>query len=240
VKPKITSTRNNLFRVIDIPQNDYGIPHKTSINRYVPYSSNLYKEKTYIYIEGEETDDYSYVRVISSSDITSSSEGEYEEMDINDIYPYKSPTYKTLIEVVLKPSIKNEEAHNTEDAQDILIENMEDTNDTPTNKLTDEEWNKLRNDFISQYLKDLPNGMDYQLPNEYTVDDNIYMDIEPNILHDSMDEKPFITQIQDRDLHNGKQITYDINWNIQKRNEKLLVILQMIRNIFQIMIYILE
>ncbi|SOV16258.1 erythrocyte membrane protein 1, PfEMP1, putative [Plasmodium gaboni] len=213
-KPILRST--NLFRVIDIPQNDYGIPDKTSTNRYVPYASNRYKGKTYIYVEGEETHDY--VRDISSSDITSSSESEYEEIDINDIYPYKSPKYKTLIEVVLKPS------SNTYDTRDNHIDHMENTQDThhihmdkndDSNKITDNEWNSLKNDFISNILQNTQMG----LPNENTTYDDMYKDIQPddNILRVNKEEKPFISEIQDRDLHNKEHFTYNINRNVPEK-----------------------
>ncbi|SOV15267.1 erythrocyte membrane protein 1, PfEMP1, putative [Plasmodium sp. gorilla clade G2] len=189
-KPKYSPV--DLVRVIDIPQNDYGIPDKTSTNRYIPYSR--YKGKTYIYVEGEETDDY--VRDMSSSDITSSSESEYEEIDINDIYGYKSPKYKTLIEVVLKPTKSGETSN---------------SGDIPINKLTDEEWNELKQDFISQYLQNIPKD----LPNKNIIDYNMYM--EPNIIPDNMEEKPFITSIQDRKLYSDdNEIIYNINWNIPK------------------------
>ncbi|SOV10663.1 erythrocyte membrane protein 1, PfEMP1, putative [Plasmodium sp. gorilla clade G2] len=197
-KPKTSPV--DIFRVLDIPQNDYNIPDETSTNRYVPYSK--YKGKTYIYVEGEETNDY--IRDKSSSDITSSSESEYEEMDINDIYGYKSPKYKTLIEVVLKPS-------KTYDAQNIHIDNnMEDSSDTPPNKLTDNEWNQLKHDFISQYLQNIQ----MELPNENIINDDIYKNIEPNILPKYMEEKPFITSIQDRVLHGDSEVTYNIDWNV--------------------------
>ncbi|KYN92926.1 putative EMP1-like protein, partial [Plasmodium gaboni] len=55
-KPKIPTTK--LFRVIDIPQNDYSIPTEKSSNKYVPYRSAQYKGKTYIYMEANESDDY--------------------------------------------------------------------------------------------------------------------------------------------------------------------------------------
>ncbi|SOV21527.1 erythrocyte membrane protein 1 (PfEMP1), putative [Plasmodium sp. DRC-Itaito] len=196
-KPILRPTK--LFRVLDIPQNDYGIPDKTSTNRYVPYGK--YKGKTYIYVEGEETDDY--VRDISSSDITSSSESEYEEVDINDIYPYKSPKYKTLIEVVLKPSTNN-------NVQDTYTDDVKDNSDKPINKLTDEEWNELKQDFISQYLQNIPKD----LPNENIIDDNMYKDTQPNILDVSNEEKPFITSIQDRKLYSDNEIIYNIDWNV--------------------------
>ncbi|SOV20304.1 erythrocyte membrane protein 1 (PfEMP1)-like, putative [Plasmodium sp. gorilla clade G2] len=175
---------------------------KKASNRYIPYGK--YKGKTYIYVEGEETDDY--LRDISSSDITSSSESEYEELDINDIYPYKSPKYKTLIEVVLKPSTNN-------NVQDNYTDDVKNNSDKPTDKFTEEEWNELKKDFISQYLQNIPKD----LPNENIIDDKIYMDTQPNIVDSSMEEKPFITSIQDRFLDNiGQDITYNINWNIPK------------------------
>ncbi|ETW32024.1 hypothetical protein PFFCH_00550 [Plasmodium falciparum FCH/4] len=127
VKPQITSGCTNLFRVIDISQNAYEIFTTKSPNRYVPYESGRYKCKTYIYMEGEETDDYSYVRDISSSDVTSSSENEYEEIDVNDIYVPDSPKYKTFIEVVLEASKRD--TFNSS------------SGDISTNKLTDNEWN---------------------------------------------------------------------------------------------------
>ncbi|SOV13345.1 erythrocyte membrane protein 1, PfEMP1, putative [Plasmodium gaboni] len=198
-KPKLGPTK--LFRVLDIPQNDYNIPTNKSTNRYVPYSR--YKGKTYLYVEGDEPDDY--IRDISSSDITSSSESEVEELDINDIYPYKSPKYKTLIEVVLKPSINN----NVEDTQNTHIGHMEDkATNTPIN---DNEWNELKHDFISQYLQNVPKD----LPNENITDD--HMDMVPNIIPNNMEEKSFIISIEDRDLHgDGHIVSYNIDWNVPK------------------------
>ncbi|KYN92931.1 putative EMP1-like protein, partial [Plasmodium gaboni] len=192
-KPKLGPT--NLFRVLDIPQNDYNIPDETSTHKYVPYSK--YKGKTYIYMEGEEPDDY--IGNISSSDLTLSSESEYEEVDINDIYKSLSPKYKTLIEVILKPSIITDD--------DTSMYQKDDNN-----KFTDNEWNELKQDFISNMLQN--DNMD--LPNENTIDDNFYMDTQPNILPNNMDEKPFITSIQDRKLHGDSEIIYNIDWNIPK------------------------
>ncbi|KNC37430.1 erythrocyte membrane protein 1 [Plasmodium falciparum RAJ116] len=101
-----------------------------------------------------------YIREISSSDITSSSESEYEEIDLNDIYVSGSPKYKMFIEVVLEPL--NRDTFNLS------------SGNTSTNKLTDNEWNQWKQDFIEQYLQ------------------NIQKDF---ILHDSVNEKPFITSI---------------------------------------------
>ncbi|ETW31711.1 hypothetical protein PFFCH_00851 [Plasmodium falciparum FCH/4] len=173
------------------------------------YMNGRYKGRTYIFfIEGEEKEDYNYVGDISSSDITSSSESEYEEFDINDIYPYKSPKYKTLIEVVLNPSSK------TYDMKDTHIDHIEDTSDTTTNKPTDNEWNKLKKNFITQYLNHT--GPYVSLNNELS-DDNMY--IQPNILcFDNYDEKPFITTIQDRFFDSGREeVTYNIDWNVPEK-----------------------
>ncbi|SOV21816.1 erythrocyte membrane protein 1, PfEMP1, putative [Plasmodium sp. DRC-Itaito] len=197
-KPKLGPT--NLFRVIDIPQNDYGIPTSKSSNKYVPYVRH--KGKTYIYVEGNEPDDY--IGDISSSDLTLSSESEYEEVDINDIYPYKSAKHKTLIEVVLKHSTNN-------NVQDTYTYDVKDNSETPTNKLTEEEWNQLKKDFISQYLENVQND----LPNENTIDDDMPKSTQPNILPNNMEEKPFITSIQDRYLDKRHEdVTYNIDWNV--------------------------
>ncbi|KYN92930.1 putative EMP1-like protein, partial [Plasmodium gaboni] len=190
-----------LFRVIELPQNDYGIPDKASTNRYVPYASR-YKGKTYIYVEGEETDDY--LRDISSTDITSSSESEVEEMDINDIYPYKSPKYKTLIDIILRPSTS---PHGTQD--NTYIDNIVDTSDTTTKKLTDNEWNELKQDFISNMLQ----NDNIDIANE-NPPGNICTDSQPDTVDNSFGEKPFITQIQDRKLYCDNEITYNIEWNV--------------------------
>ncbi|KYN92920.1 putative EMP1-like protein, partial [Plasmodium gaboni] len=120
--------------------NEDAMPTQTSTNRYVPYRNAQYKGKTYIYMEGDEPDDY--IVNICSSDLTLSSESEYEEVDINDIYKPLGPKYKTLIEVVLKPSTNN-------NVQDTYTDHMDDSSEIPTNKLTEEEWNELKKDFIS-------------------------------------------------------------------------------------------
>ncbi|CAG24990.1 erythrocyte membrane protein 1 [Plasmodium falciparum NF54] len=198
---KKTKSTIDLLRVINIPKGDYGIPTMKSKNRYVPYKSGQYNGKKYIYMEGDESDDYTYIGDISSSDITSS-ESEYEDIDINNIYPYKSPKYKTLIDVVLEPSKRD--TFNTQ--SDI-------PSDTSTNKFTDNEWNQLKQDFISN----ISQNSQMDLPKN-NISGNIQMDTHPhvNILDDSMQEKPFITSIHDRDLHNGEEVTYNINLDDHK------------------------
>ncbi|SOS76896.1 erythrocyte membrane protein 1, PfEMP1, putative [Plasmodium sp. gorilla clade G1] len=203
--PRCRRHADDIIRILEMPQNDYSIPTGRSTNRYVPYESGRYAGKTYIYMEGDETDDYNYFRDIYSSDITSSSESEYEEVDINDIYVPSLPKYKTFIELVLEPSKRD--TFNTS------------SGDTFTNKLTDDEWNQLKQDFIEQYLTHI--GPSLPLYNELP-DDNMYMDTQPNILHDSMDEKPFITQIQDRFLDSShEEVIYNIDWNVPENINRI-------------------
>ncbi|ETW41587.1 hypothetical protein PFAG_03837 [Plasmodium falciparum Santa Lucia] len=187
---KITSAHTNLFRVIDITQNEYGMPTKPSPNRYVPYESDRYKGKRYIYVQGD-TDEEKNIFMFDTTDITfSSSESEYEEIDT---YISHVPKYKTLIEVVLEPSKRDTQSGDIP------------SDDTPRNKFTDNEWNQLKHDFISQYIEHVIPDVPTELP----------LNTQPNTLHHSMDEKPFITSIQDRFLDTGHEaVTYNINWNI--------------------------
>ncbi|SCM18824.1 erythrocyte membrane protein 1, PfEMP1, putative [Plasmodium sp.] len=183
----------DLLRVLDIHKGDYGTPTPKSSNRYIPYVSDTYKGKTYIYMEGDTSGDEKYAFMSDTTDITSS-ESEYEEMDINDIYVPESPKYKTLIEVVLEPSKSN---GNT------LGDDMVPT----TNTFTDEEWNELKHDFISQYIQSEP----LDVP-QYDVSTELPMNItEGNVLDDGINEKPFITSIHDRDLYTGEEISYNIH-----------------------------
>ncbi|KNG73989.1 erythrocyte membrane protein 1 [Plasmodium falciparum IGH-CR14] len=209
VLKKKTKSTIDLLRVINIPKGDYGIPTLKSTNRYIPYGTDRYKGKTYIYMEGD-TDEDKYTFMSDTTDITSSSESEYEEIDINDIYVPGSPKYKTLIEVVLEPSKRDtsNKSSGTKDTQNIT------TSDTPRNKpINDVEWNSLKNDFISNILQnsqmDLPQ-------NNISRDTSINIHPAVSILQDSMQEKPFITSIQDRDLHNGEEVTYNINLDDHK------------------------
>ncbi|KNC35299.1 erythrocyte membrane protein 1 [Plasmodium falciparum RAJ116] len=191
---KKTKSTIDLLRVINIPKGDYGIPTMKSKNRYIPYVSDRYKGKTYIYMEGD-TDEDKYTFMSDTSDITSSSESEYEEIDINDIYPYQSPKYKTLIEVVLEPS-----------KRDIQSDDIP-SSDTPMNKFTDDEWNQLKHDFISNMLQSEPNDV----PNDYRSG-NVTLNTQPNTLYfDKPQEKPFITSIHDRNLYSGEEYDYNVN-----------------------------
>ncbi|CDO61984.1 erythrocyte membrane protein 1, EMP1, exon 2, partial [Plasmodium reichenowi] len=199
------SGRTNLFRVIFISQNVYYIFTTKSSNKYVPYECGRYKRKTYIYKEGEETENYSYICDISFSDITSSSQRDYEELYINNIYIYipRSPKYKTLIEVVLEPS-----------KRDIPSGDMPSDDAAPSNKLTEDEWNTLKDDFISGILentqKDLPKN---------NISANTPMNIQPNTLYfDNPEEKPFIMSIHDRNLLSAEEYNYDMSTNSGKND----------------------
>ncbi|SOS76849.1 erythrocyte membrane protein 1, PfEMP1, putative [Plasmodium sp. gorilla clade G1] len=189
VLKKKSKSAIDFLRVIDIPKGDYGIPTLKSKNRYIPYTSDRYKGKTYIYMEGDADED-KYTFMSDTTDITSSSESEYEEIDINDIYVPGSPKYKTLIEVVLEPSKRDIQS-----------------DDIPMNKFTDEEWNQLKHDFISNMLQNQPNDVS----NDYKSG-NVTLNTQPNTLYfDKPEEKPFITSIHDRNLYSGEEISYNIN-----------------------------
>ncbi|EWC77309.1 hypothetical protein C923_02023 [Plasmodium falciparum UGT5.1] len=205
LKKKTKSSIGNLFQILQIPKSDYDIPTKLSPNRYIPYTSGKYRGKRYIYLEGDSGTDSGYTD--HYSDITSSSESEYEELDINDIYVPGSPKYKTLIEVVLEPSGKNTTASAKNTPSD--TQNDIQNDDIPINKFTDEEWNQLKHDFISNMLQSQPKDV----PNDYKSGD-IPMNTQPNTLYfDNNQEKPFITSIHDRNLYSGEEYNYDMSNN---------------------------
>ncbi|SPJ13148.1 erythrocyte membrane protein 1, PfEMP1, putative [Plasmodium sp. DRC-Itaito] len=197
-----------LFSVLDIPKGEFDIPTKFSSNRYIPYSSAKHRGKRYIYIEGD-TDDEKYIGDITSSDITSSSESEYEEIDLH--VPTGPPKYKTLIEVVLEPSTSGKNAPNSGKNIPSDIQN-----DVPP--MSDEEWNTLKHEFISQYLE---NEQKYTPNNNISgnsptntkpnhVDDNSDNITPRPTLYDNVDQKPFIMSIHDRNLYTGEEYSYDM------------------------------
>ena len=182
----------DLFSVINIPKGDYNIPTLKSSNRYIPYASDRYKGKTYIYMEGDSSGDEKYAFMSDTTDVTSS-ESEYEELDVNDIYVPGSPKYKTLIEVVLEPS------GNNTPTSDIPSDN------TPTPQpITDDEWNQLKHDFISNMLQNTQNTE----PN--ILHDNVDNNTHPTMSRHNMDQKPFIMSIHDRNLFSGEEYNYDM------------------------------
>ncbi|KNG76199.1 erythrocyte membrane protein 1 [Plasmodium falciparum IGH-CR14] len=222
---KKTKRLVDLFSVINIPKGDYDIPTKLSPNRYIPYTSGKYRGKRYIYLEGDSGTDSGYTD--HYSDITSSSESEYEELDINDIYVPHAPKYKTLIEVVLEPSGNNTTASgnnttasgnnttasgnnttasgNNTTASD--TQNDDIPNDgIPSSKITDNEWNTLKDEFISNMLQNEPKDVP-----QYDVSTELPMNIGGNVLDDGINEKPFITSIHDRNLYSGEEYSYNVN-----------------------------
>ncbi|EUT78018.1 hypothetical protein PFAG_05923 [Plasmodium falciparum Santa Lucia] len=205
---KKTQAPVDLFSVINIPKSDYDIPTLKSKNRYIPYRSGSYKGKTYIYMEGDSDED-KYPFMSDTTDVTSS-ESEYEEMDINDIYVPGSPKYKTLIEVVLEPSGNNTTAsgnNTTASGKNTPSDTQNDIQNDgiPSSKITDNEWNTLKHDFISNMLQNTQNTEPNMLG--FNVDNNTH----PTPSHNKLDQKPFITSIHDRDLYTGEEYNYNVN-----------------------------
>ncbi|ETW39350.1 hypothetical protein PFNF135_06273 [Plasmodium falciparum NF135/5.C10] len=196
----------DLIRVLDIHKGDYGTPTPKSKNRYIPYRSGTYKGKTYIYMEGDSSGDEKYAFLSDTTDVTSS-ESEYEELDINDIYAPRAPKYKTLIEVVLEPS-------KSDGTPLSKGEPLRDDTPRATTPLTDEEWNELKHDFISQYIQ----SESLDVP-QYDVLKELPMNIGGNVLDDGINEKPFITSIHDRDLYTGEEISYNINMSTNSMDD---------------------
>ncbi|ETW60124.1 hypothetical protein PFMC_03995 [Plasmodium falciparum CAMP/Malaysia] len=91
IKKKTKSSVGNLFQILQIPKGDYRIPTPKSANRYIPYVSDTYKGKTYIYMEGDSSGDEKYAFMSDTTDITSS-ESEYEE-SIHDRNLYSGEEY---------------------------------------------------------------------------------------------------------------------------------------------------
>ncbi|EWC75165.1 hypothetical protein C923_04158 [Plasmodium falciparum UGT5.1] len=199
LKKKTKSSVGNLFQILQIPKSDYDIPTLKSKNRYIPYRSGTYKGKTYIYMEGDSDED-KYAFMSDTTDVTSS-ESEYEELDINDIYVPHAPKYKTLIEVVLEPSKRDtqNDIHND-------IPSDIPNSDTPP-PITDDEWNKLKKDFISNMLQNTQNTE----PN--ILRDNVDNNTHPTTSHHNVEEKPFIMSIHDRNLFSGEEYNYDMSTN---------------------------
>ncbi|ETW15168.1 hypothetical protein PFFVO_05918, partial [Plasmodium falciparum Vietnam Oak-Knoll (FVO)] len=213
---KTKSSVGNLFQILQIPKSDYDIPTLKSSNRYIPYVSDRYKGKTYIYMEGDSDED-KYAFMSDTTDVTSS-ESEYEELDINDIYVPGSPKYKTLIEVVLEPSGNNTTASGKNTPSD--TQNDIQNDGIPSSKITDNEWNPLKHDFISNMLQNQPNDV----PNDYTSGNsstntnitttsrhNVDNNTNTTMSRDNMEEKPFITSIHDRNLYSGEEYSYNVN-----------------------------
>ncbi|ETW43706.1 hypothetical protein PFNF135_01830 [Plasmodium falciparum NF135/5.C10] len=95
------------------------------------------------------------------------------------------------------------------------IQNDIPSRDTPMNKFTDEEWNQLKDDFISNMLQNEPNDV----PNDYSSGD-IPFNTQPNTLYfNKPEEKPFITSIHDRNLYTGEEYNYNVNMSTNTNND---------------------
>ncbi|ETW20265.1 acidic terminal segment protein [Plasmodium falciparum Vietnam Oak-Knoll (FVO)] len=78
----------------------------------------------------------------------------------------------------------------------------------PSSKITDNEWNKLKHDFISNMLQNTQNTE----PNNNYRSGDIPFNTQPNTLYfNKPEEKPFITSIHDRDLYSGEEYNYNVN-----------------------------
>ncbi|ETW41251.1 hypothetical protein PFNF135_04236 [Plasmodium falciparum NF135/5.C10] len=75
--------------------------------------------------------------------------------------------------------------------------------DTPP-PITDDEWNKLKKDFISNMLQNTQNTE----PN--ILRDNVDNNTHPTTSHHNVEEKPFIMSIHDRNLFSGEEYNYDM------------------------------
>ncbi|CDO62669.1 erythrocyte membrane protein 1, EMP1 [Plasmodium reichenowi] len=210
----------DFFSVLEIPKSDYDIPTFKSSNRYIPYTSGKYRGKRYIYLEGDSGTDSGYTD--HYSDITSSSESEYEEFDINDIYVPGTPKYKTLIEVVLEPSTSGKNAPNsgntipTSDIPNTPSDTTNTPSDTPP-PIADNEWNELKQNFISNMLQNTEPNNNYRsgdIPtntnNTNMSHDNVDNNAHPTTSRDTLDQKPFIMSIHDRNLYTGEEYSYDM------------------------------
>ncbi|KOB89373.1 PfEMP1 [Plasmodium falciparum Dd2] len=143
-----------------------------------------------------------------TTDITSS-ESEYEELDINDIYVPGSPKYKTLIEVVLEPSGNNTTASGKNTPSDMQNDIPSDNTPTPP-PITDDEWNQLKDDFITNILQSEQNDV----PNDYTSGNSSTNTNNTTKSRHKMEEKPFIMSIHDRNLYSGDEVIYNINGDV--------------------------
>ncbi|CDO61779.1 erythrocyte membrane protein 1, EMP1, partial [Plasmodium reichenowi] len=111
------------------------------------------------------------------------------------------------------------------------------TSDIPS-PIIDEEWNELKQNFISQYLPNIqPN--DYKSVNSPTNTNNTTMsrDIVDNNTHptmshdnvdnnthptpsrDTLDQKPFIRSIHNRNLLSGEEISYNVNMSTNSMDD---------------------
>ncbi|ETW45477.1 hypothetical protein PFNF135_00398 [Plasmodium falciparum NF135/5.C10] len=157
-------------------------------------------------------DEDKYAFMSDTTDVTSS-ESEYEDLDINDIYVPGSPKYKTLIEVVLEPSKSNGNIpHSAGEPLNKCESNPLGDDMVPTtNTFTDEEWNELKHDFISQYIQ---SRLPMDVP-QYDVSTQLPMNIGGNVLDDDNDGGN--VPIDNKKLNTDVSIQIDIDENKGKK-----------------------
>ncbi|EWC87416.1 hypothetical protein PFNF54_03541 [Plasmodium falciparum NF54] len=123
--------------------------------------------------------------------------------------------------VVLEPSGNNTTAsgnNTTASGKNTPSDTQNDipSGDTPNNKLTDNEWNTLKDEFISNMLQ---SEQPKDVPNDYSSGD-IPFNTQPNTLYfDNNQEKPFITSIHDRDLYTGEEYNYNVNMSTNSMDD---------------------
>ncbi|EUR68157.1 hypothetical protein PFBG_04122 [Plasmodium falciparum 7G8] len=203
MKKKTKSSVGNLFQILQIPKGDYDIPTKLSPNRYIPYTSGKYRGKRYIYLEGDSGTDSGYTD--HYSDITSSSESEYEEMDINDIYVPGSPKYKTLIEVVLEPS-----GNNTTASGQIHMDNPKTTNEFT---YVDSNPNQVDDTYVDSNPDN--SSMDTIL-DDLDKYNEPYYDVQDDIYYDVNDHDTSTADSNAMDVPSKVQIEMDVNTKLVK------------------------
>ncbi|ETW50309.1 hypothetical protein PFMALIP_01731 [Plasmodium falciparum MaliPS096_E11] len=112
--------------------------------------------------------------------------------------------------VVLEPSGNNTTASGKNTPSD--TQNDIQNDDIPSSKITDNEWNTLKHDFISNMLQNEPNTE----PN--MLHDNVDNNTHPTPSHNKLDQKPFIMSIHDRNLYIGEEYSYDMSTNSGQNN----------------------
>ncbi|ETW42939.1 hypothetical protein PFNF135_02414 [Plasmodium falciparum NF135/5.C10] len=98
----------------------------------------------------------------------------------------------------------------------------------PSSKITDNEWNTLKDEFISNMLQNQPKDV----PNDYSSGtiptntnnttpshDNVDNNTHPTPSRHTLDQKPFITSIHDRNLYTGEEYNYNVNMSTNSMDD---------------------
>ncbi|SOV25589.1 erythrocyte membrane protein 1, PfEMP1, putative [Plasmodium sp. DRC-Itaito] len=202
LKKKTTAKSPDLFRVLEIPQKDGGMPTYRSANKYVPYKSGHYAGKTYIYVEENDSDD-TYIGNISSSDVTtSSSDSEVDELDINEIYKPLGGKHRTLIDIILKPSGANTRGttqNSGDNTRGSSIPGSIDIVDSIVEPTTYSDTTPSGTDIVDTPYSDTTNSDIPSTSGNHST----------SVTH-SYSDNHFIIQIQDRQLGDNNTYIYDV------------------------------